>query len=63
MIELEKICILTTKNPHNLSAHRIIKILLVLCNAHIVPKDQDKFVFYVNNYIDWDHFNQLYNPD
>ena len=27
----------------------------------MLPKDQDKFVFYVNNYIDWDQFNQLYD--
>lgn len=32
-------------------------------SAHVVPRDQDKFVFYVNNYIDWDYFNQLYDPD
>ena len=25
--------------------------------------DQDKFVLYVNNYIDEDEFNQLYDPD
>ena len=29
----------------------------------MVPRNKDKFVFYVNNYIDWDQFNQLYNPD
>ncbi len=29
----------------------------------MVPKDQDKVVFYINNYIDWDQFNQLYDPD
>ena len=54
---------LTAENPHNLGAYRIIGISLVLCNAHVVPRDQDKFVFYINNYIDWDQFNQLYDPD
>ena len=29
----------------------------------MVPRNQDKFVFYINNYIDWDQFNQLYNSD
>ena len=29
----------------------------------MVPRDQDKLVFYVNNYIDGDQFNQLYDPD
>ncbi len=26
----------------------------------MVSKDQDKFVFYVNKYINWNQFNQLY---
>ena len=51
IIELQKMCALTTKNPHNLGTHWIIKILSVLRNAHVVPKNQNKFVFYVNNYI------------
>ena len=29
----------------------------------MVPRDQNKFVFYINNYIDWDQFNQLYDSD
>ena len=32
----------------------MIEISLVLHSAHVAPKDQNKFVFYVNNYIDWD---------
>ena len=27
----------------------------------MVFKDQNKFVFYVNNYINWDQFNQLFD--
>ncbi len=52
MIELEKMRALIAKNPCNLGAHRIIEISLVLCSAHMVHKDQNKVVFYVNNYID-----------
>lgn len=63
MIELEKILALTTKNSCNLRAYWIIKILLVLYIAHIVFQDQKKFIFYINNYIDKDEFNQLYNLD
>ncbi len=63
MIELEKMCALIAENPRNLGAHRIIEISSVLCSAHVVSRDQDKFVFYVNNYIDWNQFNQLYDPD
>ena len=57
MIELEKMRASTAKNPRNLGAHRIIEITLVLRSPHVVPRNQDKFVFYVNNYIDWDQFN------
>lgn len=46
--------VLTTENSYNLSAPQIIEILLVLHNAHIVSRDQNKFIFYVNNYINWD---------
>ncbi len=56
-------CALIAKNPRNLCAHQIIEILSILRSAHVVPRDQDKVVFYVNNYIDWDQFNQLYDPD
>ena len=63
MIELKKMRALSAENPHNLSIYWIIEISLVLCSAHVVPRDQDKFLFYVNNYIDWDQFNQLYDPD
>lgn len=27
----------------------------------MVPRNQNKVVFYTNNYINWDQFNQLYN--
>ena len=61
--ELKKMRALTAKNSCNLGAYWIIEILLVVRSVHVVPKNQDKFVFYVNNYIDWDQFNQLYNLD
>ena len=51
------------ENPCNLGAHRIIKVSSIFHGAHVVPKDQDRAVFYVNNYIDWDQFNQLYDAD
>ena len=51
------------ENPHNLSAYLIIEISLVLCSAYVVSTDQDKFVFYINKYINWNQFNQLYDSD
>lgn len=49
MVELEKWNISTSKNPRNFDAHRIIEVFSVLNNAHVVPRDQDKVVFYDNN--------------
>ena len=57
MVELEKMRVLIAKNSRNIGACWIINISSVLHNGHIVPRDQDKVVFYVNNYIDWDQFN------
>lgn len=63
MIELEKMRAWTVENPRNLGAYRIIEISSVLRSAHVVPRNQDKVMFYVNNYIDWDQFNKLYDLD
>ncbi len=63
MVELEKMCVSMAKLLRNFGAHFIVEISLILHSAHIVFRDQEKIVFYVNNYIDWDQFNQLYVPD
>ena len=39
------------KNLRNVDTFQIIEILTVLYSIHMVPKNQDKVVFYVNNYI------------
>lgn len=52
IIGLERMCASTIENHRNLSTHHMIEISLVLYSAYIVPKDQDKFVFYINYYID-----------
>ena len=44
-------CILIIKNLYNRNIYQIIEILLVLYNTHIIPRNENKFVIYVNNYI------------
>ena len=51
------------ENPHNLDAHCIVEISLILRSAYVIPRDQKRIVFHVNNYFDWDQFNQLYDLD
>ena len=52
MVEIDKWHILTAENLYNLDAHHIIEVSLILRSAYIIPRDQNKMVFYVNNYID-----------
>ena len=63
IVELEKMRAWIAENPYNLGAYQIIEIFLVLCSGHMVLRDQNKVVFYVNNDINWDQFNQLYDHD
>ena len=63
MVELDKWHALMAENPRNLGAHCIIEVSLVLRNTHVVPRDQDRMIFYINNQIDWNQFNQLYDAD
>ncbi len=63
MVELEKMRASTAKYPRNLGAHCIVEISSILRSTQVVSRDQERIVFYVNNYIDWDQSNQLYAPD
>ena len=63
MIELKKMRASIAENLRSFGAHRIIEISSVLRSAHVGFRDQDKFVFYVDNYIDWDQFNQFSDSD
>lgn len=35
----------------------------VIRSAHVIPTSAEHESFYVNNYIDWDQYNTLYDPD
>ncbi len=59
MVQLKKWPISMTKNCRNLGVHQVIEIFSVLHNAQVIPRDQARVVFYINNYIDWDQFDQL----
>ena len=63
MVKFEKMHAYIAKLPRNLSSYHIIKISSILHNAHIIAKGQERIVFYVNNYMNWDQFYQLYALD
>ena len=51
------------KYLRHLDAHYIIRISSILHSIHVVLKNQEKIIFYINNYIDKDQFTQLYTSD
>lgn len=63
MIEFEKMRTLTANNLRNLGAYQIIEISSILQNVYVISRDQGKIIFYINNYIDWNQFNLLYDLD
>ena len=34
----------------------------ILRSAHIIPTDNTG-IYYVNNYVDWDQYNTIFDPD
>lgn len=63
MVELKKWHTSIAKYFHNFGTYRIVEILKILHNILIVLRNQDGNVFYINNYIDWNQFNQSYTPN
>lgn len=51
MIKLKKMRALIVKNLYNIDVYESNEILFVLCNAYKVSRNQDKFEFDINNYI------------
>ena len=63
MVEFEKYPISRAEKPLNLGDQRFYKISEVLQSTYVMPRDTEGNTFYLNNYIDWDQFNQLYDPE
>ena len=63
IVKLEKYLILRVKNSLNFGGQQFYKISEVLQSAHIITRDTKDNIFYLNNYIDLDQFNQLYDPE
>ena len=63
IVELEKYLILRAEKSLNLGGQQFYKISEVLQSAYVLLRDIEGNTFYLNNYIDWNQFNQLYNPE
>lgn len=63
IVELESWHTSTTQNICIFGLCCVIEISLVLHSKYVMAKNKEKTVFYINTYINWNQFNQLYNPD
>lgn len=64
MIEIEIPPKNTARSPRYLGRNRFYDLPTIDRSAHIVPATLTSgTIFYVNNYIDWDQYNTLYDPD
>ena len=59
MLELQPWLISTAINPRMLRAIRFYAMLAILQSVHVVPDDRNGY--YVNNYVDWDTYNTVYD--
>ena len=68
MIELGHPYITDLKNSRKLNGRRFYTLPTILRSAHVVPafthrEAKSSDVYYINNYIDWDQYQELYDKD
>ncbi len=63
MVEVETWHASDARNPRNIGARRFYQMSTILRSAHVVPTGLRDGTYYINNYIDWDTYNTIYDPD
>ena len=65
MIEVGSYSFKKLKTQRQLRFRRIFEMIDILKNVYIVfdfmISDKHNFILYINNYVDWDFYNTLYN--
>ena len=63
MFEVEKWPAASSGHRRNLGPLRFYEIPTVINTAHLVPADAEASKFYVNNWVNWEAYNTIYDPD
>jgi len=53
----------SSSRKRNLGCRSFYPLENVIRSAHVIPTSAEHESFYVNNYIDWDQYNTLYDPN
>jgi hypothetical protein len=62
MVEVEDWLQVHTQNPCNIDHQCFFYMSTILRSAHIIPTNNIG-LYYVNNYVDWDQYNTIFDPD
>ena len=63
MVEAECWRDLTSLNSRILTNRKLILLPNIIRSMHVVPTERNPIFWYINNYIHWEQFNTLYNPE
>lgn len=63
MIEMKNWSINLIRNSWKLKTHRFYWLTNVIRSAHVMLMNENMSIYYVNNYIDWNQYNTLYDKD
>ncbi len=62
MVEVEDWPQVRTSNSRDLGHRYFFDMSTILRSAHVIPAG-NAGTYYVNNYVDWDQYNTIYDPD
>jgi hypothetical protein len=62
MVEVEDWPQMRSQNPCNIGHCCFFDMSTILRSAHVIPTG-NAGVYYINNYVDWDQYNTIFDPD
>jgi hypothetical protein len=63
MYEVKNLSLNTTQNSRLLNFHCFYDFLHIIYNVHFVFANQLHIKFYINNFIDWNQYNTVYDSN
>jgi hypothetical protein len=62
MIEAEDWAQTSSRKPRNIGYRCFFDMSMILRSAHVVPSGNGG-TYYINNYVDWDQYNTIFDPE
>jgi hypothetical protein len=52
----------TSQSPRNIGYRCFFDMGMILRSAYVIPSGNDG-IYYINNYVDWDQYNTIFDPE